>query len=232
MRLFGEILACKRKKKGLKQSDVRKLLAERGFDYKPKSISKWETDSNIPSVNVFFELCEILDITDINSTFEVAVKPRTFADLSEEGKELARNYILLLHKSGSYTRETKNIIPFMRKLPLYDIPASAGTGSFLDSDSYTMVEVGDEVSKDADFGVRITGDSMEPRFVDGQYLWIHKQEEIKNGEIGLFYLDGEAYCKRFYQVDDEMMLVSLNQKYEPLKIDEYSDFKVFGRVVG
>jgi len=232
MKLIGEILASRRKEKGFTQTDVLNLLAELGFDFKSLSISKWETDINIPNVNVFFALCEILDFTDINSTFEVAVKPGTFADLSDEGKELARNYITLLHESGRYAREARNVIPFIRMLPLYDIPASAGTGSFLDSDSYTMIEVGDEVSKDADFGVRISGDSMEPRFIDGQYLWIHKQEEIRNGEIGLFFLDGEAYCKRFYQVDDEMMLVSLNQMYEPLKIDEFSDFKVFGRVVG
>ena len=37
------------------------------------------------------------------------------------------------------------------------MPVSAGTGQFLDNDSYEEVEVGAEVPETADFGVRISG---------------------------------------------------------------------------
>ena len=68
------------------------------------------------------------------------------------------------------------IIPFVRRrLKLFDIKVSAGTGNFLDSASYTWKEVGEEVPKEADFGVQITGDSMEPQYKDKQIIWIHQQ---------------------------------------------------------
>ena len=64
----------------------------------------------------------------------------------------------------------------VRTLPLYRLAVSAGTGELLDGTDYDTVEVGDEVSPNADFGVRIAGDSMEPRFVHGQIVWVHRQD--------------------------------------------------------
>lgn len=54
------------------------------------------------------------------------------------------------------------------KVGLFDLPVSAGTGQFLDSDRFSEIEVGDEVAASADFGVRVAGDSMEPLYLDGQ----------------------------------------------------------------
>ena len=56
------------------------------------------------------------------------------------------------------------------------MPVSAGTGKFLDNDSYEEVEVGSEVPETADFGVRISGDSMMPRYLDKQIVWIQKTD--------------------------------------------------------
>lgn len=70
-----------------------------------------------------------------------------------------------------------------------------GTGQFLDSDRFSEIEVGDEVAASADFGVRVAGDSMEPLYLNGQIIWIHKQDTLEEGEIGIFFLDGEAYVK-------------------------------------
>ena len=55
---------------------------------------------------------------------------------------------------------------------------SAGTGKFLDNDSYEEVEVGPEVPETADFGVRISGDSMMPRYLDKQIVWIQKTDLV------------------------------------------------------
>lgn len=111
-------------------------------------------------------------------------------------------------------------------------PASAGTGSFLDGENYTMLEVGEEVPADADFGIRISGDSMEPQFINGQIVWVHQQETLSTGEIGIFYLDGNAYCKKLKDDAEGLFLISLNTKYEPIQVKENDSFKIFGKVVG
>ncbi len=95
-----------------------------------------------------------------------------------------------------------------------------------------MLEVGKEVPANADFGIRISGDSMEPQFINGQIVWVHQQETLSTGEIGIFCLDGNAYCKKLKDDAEGLFLISLNIKYEPIKIKETDSFKIFGKVVG
>lgn len=88
------------------------------------------------------------------------------------------------------------------------------------------------VSFHTHFGIRISGDSMEPQFINGQIVWVHQQESLSTGEIGIFYLNGNAYCKKLIDDADGLFLVSLNTKYEPIPVTETASFKVFGKVVG
>ena len=81
---------------------------------------------------------------------------------------------------------------------------------FLDSDNYDLIEVGEDVPANTDFGVRIAGDSMEPRFRDGQIVWVHQQQTVENGEIGIFLYNGDSYCKKFSSTEDGVQLISLN----------------------
>ena len=119
-----------------------------------------------------------------------------------------------------------------RILPLYRLAVSAGTGEFLDGDGYDTVEVGEEVSPLADFGVRIAGDSMEPRFVSGQIVWVRRQETLRHGEIGVFLYNGSGYCKRLEREGNRVELVSLNSAYPPIRVSAGDELRVFGRVVG
>ena len=119
-----------------------------------------------------------------------------------------------------------------RVLPLYRLAVSAGTGEFLDGEGYDSVEVGEEVSPLADFGVRIAGDSMEPRFVHGQIVWVKRQETLRPGEIGIFLYNGAGYCKRLERRSGRAELISLNSAYPPIRVGPADELRVFGRVVG
>ena len=103
---------------------------------------------------------------------------------------------------------------------------------FLDSDRCEWREVDDSVPKDADYSVWVSGDSMEPRFINRQWIYVREQETIQPGEIGVFLCDGESYCKVFIYVDDQPVLVSLNPKHEPIVVSMAEDFRVMGKVVG
>lgn len=126
----------------------------------------------------------------------------------------------------------QDIIPFKAGIiRLYTLPVSAGTGNFLDSDDYIEVDRDNTIPKKADFGVKISGDSMEPRFTNGQTVWIEQTSSLEDGEIGIFLLDGNAYCKKLQNNKKGIFLVSLNKKYNPIPIKEYDSLKIFGRVV-
>ena len=109
----------------------------------------------------------------------MAISERLFPKLDENGQEKAKDYMELLLQSGLYSQKNSIIYQFPRRtLKLYDLPVSAGTGQFLDSDSFSEMEVGNEVSAQADFGVRVFGDSMEPLYLNGQIIWIHRQDTL------------------------------------------------------
>lgn len=115
-----------------------------------------------------------------------------------------------------------------RLLRLYDIPVSAGLGNYLDSSDYEMIDTDNLVPDSADYAVRVNGDSMMPRFVDQQIIFIHEQPSLDEGEIGIFCLNNDTYLKKL----GRNCLISLNPKYPPIPIREHDEFKVFGRVIG
>lgn len=232
MNTIGTLISENRKRKGLSQSELAIKLGEYGYQITHKAVSKWEKDATLPSVPVFLATCRILEISDIYESYFGSNPFNPLTDLNTEGRKKALDYIEVLAESEKYKKKECVIIPFKRNIRLFNLPASAGTGEFLDSDDFEMIEVGEEVPAEADFGIRISGNSMEPRFVNGQIVWVHKQETLSNGEIGIFYLDGNAYCKKLLDDENGLFLISLNKDYSPIPIGENNSLKIFGKVVG
>lgn len=229
---YGNVIATFRKRKHLTQQMLADLMTERGLPTKGQAISAWEKETHNMNVYQFLTICDILGIEDMNQTFQVAVDNNPFARLSPEGKRKAYEYIDLLLISGRYEKQPTNIFDFPRKLELYDQATSAGPGEFLDSDSYELVEVGPEVPETATFGVRLNGNSMEPTIMDHSIVWVQQQNSLISGEIGVFYVDGQTYCKRFIQyAANAVKLLSDNPDYKPIDINGNTEFKIFGKVV-
>ena len=175
---IGNIFASYRKNLKYSQQDICDKLTGMGIPTKPAAYSTWETGNSIPNAVQFLAMCKILGITDIFNQFIGGYNPDDpMAELNEKGRAMALNYIDLLKGSEKYQAAPVRILQPVRILNLYDMPVSAGTGQFLDNDSYEEVEVGPEVPETADFGVRISGDSMMPRYLDKQIVWIQKTDE-------------------------------------------------------
>ena len=81
-------------------------------------------------------------------------------------------------------------------------------------------------------GVRISGDSMEPEFHNGQIAWVRQQETVAHGEIDIFFHNSEAYIKKLQNDKNGIFLISLNEKYAPIKVGENDRLDIFGKVVG
>lgn len=233
MRVLGQTLARCRKDLRLTQGEVSRRLKEKyGIDVSVYTISHWEKDTSIPSAKQFLALCELYSLTNMYELFIGPNKDDPLFLLNDEGKAKVYEYANLLVKSGLFERETAQILPFRRQIKKFHLKASAGTGQYLDSDAYDIIDVGDEVSSLADFGITLAGNSMEPQYINGQTVWVHSQETLNNGEIGIFYYDGDAYCKKYYEGDGCIKLISLNSSYDPIVVDEKKEFRIFGKVVG
>lgn len=224
---LGTILCRLRKEKSLTQSAVSIELSKLGFSIQTAAISKWEKDLTMPNASQFLALCEIYEVADVMAVF--AEKSSSVSKLNDEGKRLVSDYVRVLIASGLYKNEEKT--PVSRLIRLYDLPASAGLGQYLDDSAFSLVEAPGTVPKSADFGVFISGDSMEPAISDGEIIWIKASETLDCGKIGLFYYNDNSYCKRLECIDNKMALVSINREYSPIFIEDGIEFQVFGEVV-
>lgn len=121
------------------------------------------------------------------------------------------------------------------EIKVYEQPAAAGLGNYLDEPDFRVEQYPPKViPQKADFGVIISGDSMEPKIHDGGTVFVQAMPAIDSGQIGIFVLDGKAYCKKLavdYE-NREIKLVSLNPKYEDIHVGPFSAFKTLGRVLG
>ena len=116
-----------------------------------------------------------------------------------------------------------------RPIELYELPVSAGVGEYLDASRAEKLQIPDnEKTAEADYALRINGNSMEPRYHSGDILLVQSAESVENGELGIFLLDGAGYFKQ-YGGD---RLLSLNPEYGPILLKDFSDVRCRGKVVG
>ena len=116
-----------------------------------------------------------------------------------------------------------------RPMFLYDFSVSAGTGVYLDDEYATEITVPDnEKTRSANFALRINGNSMEPKYHDGDIVLVEDTDAVEVGELGIFVLDGNGYFKIF----GGDRLVSINEDYGDILLHGYSEVVCCGRVVG
>lgn len=83
------------------------------------------------------------------------------------------------------------------------------------------------------FGLRVTGDSMSPRYLDGDIIIIDPSLSHENGEPCVVWLNGEVVFRMIKETDLEIELVPMNDKYPNTVIKKGGrvDFRVIGKVV-
>lgn len=160
----------------------------------------------------------------ISETVEKLEEPRrvivldtakTQLDEQKQEKNKKRNDIAQLPKMYSYD--------------YYDQPASAGTGQYLNDVKVEQVQLPIDVK--ADFVIPIYGDSMEPEYHSGDYVFIRLSVDLSDGDIGVFEYYGDAYIKQLIINEDGAFLHSFNSDYDDIPIDADSDFRIIGEVV-
>lgn len=116
-----------------------------------------------------------------------------------------------------------------RDLPIFDLPVSAGVGVFLNDDHPDTISVSvNSRTREADYALRISGNSMEPRYRDGDILLVQEADTLEFGELGIFLLDGNG----FFKVYGGDRLISLNEEYGDILLKDFNDVRVAGKVIG
>ena len=104
---------------------------------------------------------------------------------------------------------------------------SAGTGfSYFDDGNYDTVFYNKDL--DHDFASWVFGDSMEPKYKNGDVVLIKETGFDYDGAVYAVEWDGQTYIKKVYREEDGLRLVSLNSKYK----DKFAPYDEGPRIIG
>lgn len=248
---FGQRLKNLRLEQGKTQQDIASAVGVSVI-----TVRNWERGTKKPAMDAIIALARELKITtdgllDVN-TFGIT---RRSIILSPEEKKLLKTYqaldahgkkavdmicalekerldtsekIVLAKKAEFIPKKTRE-----RFIPRYTTPSAAGYNVPLDGTDFGMMLVDSNVPSDADYAVDIQGNSMYPYINDGDMVYVKKDEELSNGDVGIFCVDGAMYCKQLY-IDDErnLTLVSANPDLRHSNIYVSADSDVSVKVCG
>ena len=111
-----------------------------------------------------------------------------------------------------------------------DMSVSAGTGHFLDNEECNVKLKVDStpITQNADFALKVHGDSMEPDFFNDDIVLVKKVSMVDIGDVGIFVLNDVGYIKQF----GGDRLISFNGKYPDIILSEGDSLYCMGKVIG
>lgn len=119
-------------------------------------------------------------------------------------------------------KTTDNIMPeagiaYSRVIPVYSrvaagIPLEA-SGEIVDAEEIPVA-----LAKTGEFfGLKVQGNSMEPKVSDGDTVIVRKQSDAENGDLVVVMVNGsDATLKRLKKLANGIMLISSNPAYDPI----------------
>ena len=197
----------------LNETEIRLIENYRSLDAFGKELAELVIDKEMQRVNAL-------------ATGEESAPASAVSKKDLVGEKSAR-VLSPVRPLGRYSGET--VRSGRRSVLLYELPVSAGVGVYLDESQAESISIpNNEKTADAEYALRISGNSMEPKYHDGDILLVQSGESIDVGEAGIFLLDGSGFFK-IYAGD---RLLSLNPEYSPILLKDFADVQCKGRVVG
>lgn len=101
-----------------------------------------------------------------------------------------------------------------RKIPMLGNIA-AGQPIFTEQ-AYEEYDDDDNNAPHCDFVLRVQGDSMEPKILNNDIVYIRSQPDVNDGQIAAVAIDDTATLKVVYHIQNGLQLISLNPSYPPM----------------
>lgn len=159
-------------------------------------------------------MCSIVGVsrgmlTDLKMNRTAALSSKNTAKIAEYFG-VSTDYLISGKVKDDYEEIMENWIPVLGRVAA-GIPVEA----------IEYVEDYEELSPDMAakgdyFALKVKGDSMEPKFSDGDVLIVKRQPDCENNDIAVVLVNGEdATVKRIKKTPAGLMLIPNNPAYEP-----------------
>ncbi len=228
-----------RLQKGLMQGQLGRLIGASA-----NSIANWEAGIGHPTATKIKALCIALDITpdqlfgfptqrSMNSKDEDQLLD-AYRRLSPEDKVMALAMLEAFVDTRSSQQAERVRDWFLAnyiRVNKNALKVSAGTGEPLwdhRGQGYEYLKR-NSLTEQADEVITVHGDSMEPKYHDGDDLLVEHADSIDYGDVGIFVFDGEGLVKEYRREG----LYSINSaKYKLIPAKRLEGCKCVGRVLG
>lgn len=230
---FAELIRENRRRKGMSQEELGALVSVR-----KNAVGAWEAGRSRPDISSVPVICEALDIP-LSEFFGVPVDReefkvpddfrRRYAELTDYHRKIIlrqMDTLIELQKPAPASKKQKRklISVFMS-----DLSACAGPSAFLGESRGESVWIEETpMTILADEMIRVSGDSMEPEFHDGDRVLVRHGAKVRPGDVAIFVCGDAGYIK-VYQRDG---LHSLNPKYPVMHFGEGDEVRCIGKVLG
>lgn len=151
-------------------------------------------------------------ITPLHSS-EAMKLAKDYDDLDSHGQSAVRG---LMDEELNRMAELDELAKFQEPeeetvIPRYLSPYAAGAASPIFGEEYEDYTLQNGDPKGAMFAVKVQGDSMEPYIKDGSTVFCNK-DPLRDGDIGVFIVDGAGVIKQYHKEGGIVYLFSLNRK--------------------
>lgn len=212
---------------------------------KKTAFSDWKGGKSNSYRKYLIEIAEFFDVSidflvygkEKNSSSDLTDKEQEIIDIyrefpSDHERGELLGYARRMKDAGGAVEEDEYELVSQTNcivLTMYEDAVSAGTGEYLNDGRCVEVTVDEtELTDKADCILRVSGDSMEPTYYDGDKVLVQYTKALDVGDIGIFTLNGEGYIKEYTKEG----LLSHNSKYSVIPVLESDRFEVVGKVLG
>lgn len=251
MRIIAENITHFRKQRGITQKELAKEVG-----ITASTMTDYMKLRSAPSFGVIQKLADYFGVkkSDIDTTFKEEAINSFSAVLSKSQIQSIYDELepLEQRKVVTYAEKLWNEQEKRRKakinevseaISLYQVEVVSETAAacgfnygfgYEDTDRET-IEV-DEKPPRHDIATKVSGDSMQPDYQDGDILYlVDKGLTTYNGDLAVIAYGDRSYFKKIYTENGRLRLVSLNDKYEDIILDfppaEDTHIKIFA-VIG
>lgn len=172
------------------------------------------------------------DVAKAVGVSEATVSRWESGDIANMRRDKIAKLAEVLHVSPAvimgWEEVDKNIEPVKLSssitIPVYGrVPAGTPIEAIEDVDEY--IDVPAEFAKGGKklFGLKVKGDSMYPKYLDGDIIVVREESDCESGQDCVVYVNGyDATLKKIIKKADHIILQPLNPEYEPIMY-EYND---------
>lgn len=181
------------------------------------------------------EMCDALGVK--YTTFTDWVKGNSYPRIDKI--ELMANYFGISKADLVESHNSNMLSSTSKKAIVINVLGRVAAGIPIEAveDIIDTEEITEELAKTGEFfGLQIKGDSMEPRFTDGDVVIVRQQDDAESGDIVIATVNGaDAVCKRLKKYENSIALISTNPEYDPMIFSpeeiESKPVRIIGRVV-